>query len=77
MNKSISKSRFKAQALEIFRQVERTGTPVIITDRGTPVLKLTPFHEDADASLRALRGTVTKYASPTKPVGEHDWESGE
>jgi hypothetical protein len=27
-----SKSRFKAQALELFRQVERSGKP-IITDR--------------------------------------------
>jgi prevent-host-death family protein len=76
MSKSVSKSRFKAQALELFRQVERTGAPIVITDRGTPVLKVMPYREDAEASLRALRGTVSKYTSPTKPVGEHDWESG-
>ena len=39
MPTTVSKSRFKAKALELFRQVERTGKPIIITDRGTPVLK--------------------------------------
>jgi prevent-host-death family protein len=35
MNK-ISKSQFKAKALELFRQVEATGEPLIITDNGQP-----------------------------------------
>lgn len=76
MRKSISKSRFKAQALEFFREVERTGAPIIITDRGTPVLTLSPYRKDASQALKALRGTVSKFTAPTKPVGEHDWESG-
>jgi hypothetical protein len=29
----VSKSRSKAQALEIFRRIESTGEPVIVTDR--------------------------------------------
>jgi prevent-host-death family protein len=70
----ISKSRFKARALEIFREVERTGQPVIITDRGKPVLKLIPYRDDPAAALRALRDTVVRYDAPTKPVGEDDWE---
>ena len=73
---SISKSRFKARALELFRQVERTGRPIIITDRGTPVLKVMPYREDPESALRVLRESVIKYESPTKPVGEDDWESG-
>lgn len=72
---TVSKSRFKAIALELFRQVERTGTPIIITDRGTPVLKLTPYREDPDAALKVLRESVVKYTAPTKPVGEDDWDS--
>jgi len=75
MPDSISKSRFKARALELFRQVERTGQPIIITDRGTPVLKLMPYREDPQAALRMLRESVAKYDAPTKPVGEDDWES--
>jgi prevent-host-death family protein len=73
---TVSKSRFKAQALELFRQVERTGQPIIITDRGTPVLKLSPYRADPEAALRVLRESVVKYDAPTKPVGDDDWESG-
>jgi prevent-host-death family protein len=43
MTNTVSKSTFKAKALELFRQVERTGTPIVITDRGVPVLTLSPF----------------------------------
>jgi prevent-host-death family protein len=73
---SISKSRFKAHALELFRQVEQTGQPIIITDHGTPVLKISPYRDDPAAALRALRETVVKYDAPTKPVAEDDWENG-
>jgi len=72
---SVSKSRFKARALELFRQVERTGQPIIITDRGVPVLKLMPYRDDPEAALKILRESVVKYDSPTKPVGEKDWEA--
>jgi len=75
MSTTVSKSRFKARALELFRQVERTGQPIIITDRGTPVLKVTPYREDPEAAVRLLRESVIKYDAPTKPVGEDDWES--
>ena len=75
MPTTVSKSRFKAQALEYFRQVERTGKPIIITDRGTPVLKLAPYHEDPEAAIKLLRESVVKYTAPTKPVGADDWES--
>ena len=77
MSTSVSKSRFKARALEFFRQVERTGQPIIITDHGTPVLKIMPYREDPDAALRVLRESVVKYDAPTKPVGEDDWESNQ
>ena len=73
----VSKSRFKAHALEFFRQVEVSGKPLIITDRGKPVLQLVPYSEDPDAAIRVLRDTVLKYRAPTRPVGEEDWESGE
>ena len=73
---TVSKSRFKAQALELFRQVERTGKPITITDRGKPVLKLVPYRDDPEAAVRVLRESVVKYRNPTKPVGDDEWESG-
>jgi len=35
---TVSKTQFKAQALQYFRQVEQTGQEVVITDRGRPVV---------------------------------------
>ena len=73
---TVSKSKFKAQALELFRQVERTGKPITITDRGKPVLKLVPYRADPEAAVRVLRETVIKYRAPTSPVDDDEWESG-
>jgi prevent-host-death family protein len=75
MPPKVSKSRFKAQALEFFREVERTGQPIVITNHGKPVLKIVPYREDPAAALRLLRETVVKYRAPTEPVAEEDWES--
>lgn len=75
MDTTVSKSRFKAQALEYFRQVEQSGQPIIITDHGTPVLKLIPYRPDPDRSLRMLRDTVVSYRAPTEPVDDDQWES--
>ena len=76
MTSSVSKSRFKAHALEYFRQVEQSGKPLVITDRGKPVLRLVPYRSDPESSVRLLRESVVKYGAPTRPVGEGDWESG-
>jgi antitoxin (DNA-binding transcriptional repressor) of toxin-antitoxin stability system len=57
--------------------VERTGRPLIITDRGVPVLQIVPYQRDPGEALRALRDSVVRYESPMAPVGEEDWESAE
>lgn len=75
MVKMISKSRFKARALALFREVERTGRELIITDRGTPVLKLVPYRADPQGALRVLRDTVVRYEAPMKPVADSEWEA--
>ncbi len=75
METQVSKSRFKAKALEYFRQIESTGHGLIITDRDRPVLEIRPYRPDPDAALRALRGSVVRYDEPTEPVGAEDWEA--
>ena len=72
---TISKSRFKARALEYFRQVEDTGNELIITDHGRPVLKVIPYAADPARALAALRGSVLRFDDPTAPVGVDDWEA--
>ena len=67
---TVSQSGFKARALEYFRQVEKSRKPLIITDRGKPVLRVVPFSEDPEDILQELRGSALKYEDPTKPVCE-------
>ncbi len=75
MKQSISKSEFKARALYYFRQVQKTGKDLVITDRGQPVLKVVPYSEDPAQVMRDLRHSVLKYEYPTEPVALEDWES--
>jgi len=75
VDNTISKSQFKPKALEIFREIEKTGKPLIITDRGKPVLKIAPYSEDPAESLRLLRNSVVKYTDPLEPVGLNDWDA--
>lgn len=75
MTDVVSKSAFKARALEYFRLVERTGSELIVADRGKPVVKIVPYKQDPAAALKALRGSVLSYTDPTEPVAVEDWES--
>ncbi len=71
----VSKSQFKPKAFEYFRMVEEERRTIVITDRGTPVLKIVPYLEDDDADLAALRGALVSYDDPLEPVGD-PWEAG-
>ena len=74
METEISKSKFKARALEIFRTIEETGEPVVITDRGTPSLIVQKLGAPLAANVK-LKGSVLHYEDPFTPVGEDDWEA--
>lgn len=70
----VSKSQFKAKALEYLRRVEATGEPVIITDKGRPTIELRRLRTEQRTPLERLRGSVIEYHSPTEPVSTDDWE---
>lgn len=74
MNQEIvTKSEFKARALEYFRQIEASGRPVVITDRGQPTLEIRKYRADQRPPLEKLRGSVVKFSNPMEPVGEDNW----
>jgi len=75
MGIQVSKSQFKAKALEFFRQVETSGEPVVVTDHGQPKLEVRPYKPDTRNPLDVLRGSVLRYDNPTAPVAEDDWEA--
>ncbi|AEI78617.1 hypothetical protein CNE_1c33120 [Cupriavidus necator N-1] len=72
----ISKTEFKARALEYFRQIEASGDPVIVTDHGKPTLEVRPYRGLERDPLQVLRGTVLRYDAPTEPV-DVEWEAGQ
>jgi antitoxin (DNA-binding transcriptional repressor) of toxin-antitoxin stability system len=75
MTNHISKSQFKAKALELFRRVETTGVPLVITDNGQPKLEIRRYQPPNRNPLDELRGSVLYYHRPTDPVGDEDWDA--
>ena len=71
--KLISKTEFKAHALEVLRDIEQSGQPRVITVRGKPTLEIRKLRQKEIAPLELLRGTVIKYDDASAPVADDDW----
>ncbi|WP_027781084.1 MULTISPECIES: type II toxin-antitoxin system Phd/YefM family antitoxin [Burkholderia] len=71
----VSKSEFKARALEYFRLVEASGESLIVTDHGKPTLEIRPYRSRQAQPLDILRGSVMRYDNPLDPIAEDDWEA--
>ena len=76
-NNHVSKSEFKAKALEFFRQVEASGESLIVTDHGKPTLEVRPYRELKRNPLDVLRGSAMRYDNPTDPIAIDDWKAAE
>lgn len=71
----VSKSEFKARALEHFRLIEASGEGLIVTDHGKPTLEIRPYRSREAQPLDILRGSVMRYDNPLDPIAEDDWEA--
>ena len=79
---TVSKGKLKAKMLEYFREVERSGEPLIVTDHGREVLEVRPLVKPrvtAADVLAAYRGGGQPAAEISeeelmKPLPEEDWE---
>jgi antitoxin (DNA-binding transcriptional repressor) of toxin-antitoxin stability system len=74
VKKKVSKSVFKARALEFCREVEASGESLILTDHGRPVLEVRPYKEDELDPLETLQRSVVRYERPTDPIADDEWE---
>ncbi|KDB06245.1 prevent-host-death family protein [Burkholderia sp. lig30] len=72
----VSKSEFKAKALEYFRQVEASGESVVVTDHGKPALEVRPYRSIDRNPLDVLRGSVVRHDDPEAPVDVR-WAAGQ
>lgn len=70
----ISKTQFKAKALEFFRQIETSGESVVITDHGKPSLEIRPYRNEDRNPLEILQGSIIRYDDPTAPV-DVEWKA--
>jgi prevent-host-death family protein len=62
--KSISAGKFKDQCLRIMDRVARTRTPVVVSKRKQPIVKVVPYRA-ADESRGGLEGSILhEHGSP-------------
>lgn len=81
--KTVSKGKLKAKMLEYFREVERTGEPLVVTDHGRKVLEVRSWNEPktmtAEEVLARYRAGTTSQGEISeeelmKPLPLEDWE---
>lgn len=66
--KHVSKGVLKSHMLEYFREIERTGKELIVTDHRRPVLKIIPLEqkpESTDAIFKPYRNRIKYYEDLT------------
>lgn len=73
----VSKSQFKAKALEYFRQVQSSGEPIVVTDHGKPAVEVRPVTaEEKPDPFERLKGSVLWYDRPFDPaVDPEEWDA--
>jgi antitoxin (DNA-binding transcriptional repressor) of toxin-antitoxin stability system len=70
---TIAVGRFKDTCLKTLDEVARTKTPVVVTKRGRPIVKLVPFVEPA--ARRTLAGSIVTETGDPFTTGE-SWDAG-
>jgi prevent-host-death family protein len=54
--KQMPAGAFKARCLAVMKQVQATGEPVVVTRRGSPVVKVVPVEPENDSIFGFMRG---------------------
>jgi len=70
----VSKTEFKAKALQLLRIVEETGGTLLVSDRGKPTIEVRPFRGEIRDTHEMLKASVMTYEAPCEPV-EVGWEA--
>ncbi|MCP5005179.1 MAG: prevent-host-death protein [Planctomycetes bacterium] len=71
---TISKSKLKAKMLGVFREIEKTGEEIIVTDNRKPVLKIVPLTKKKtfDEVFADVQGKL-KYTEEIFKSTEDEW----
>ncbi|MBI2601678.1 MAG: prevent-host-death protein [Deltaproteobacteria bacterium] len=71
----VSKGSLKARMLEYFREVERTGTELIVLDHNKPVLRITAIEREKNTAgevFRKDRGKIKYHEDINAPTTD-EW----
>jgi len=71
--KRINAGKFKDQCLGIMDAVAQTRTPVVVTKRGKPLVKVVPYTEAA-GSKSSLAGSILRETGDPFGTGE-SWDA--
>ena len=76
MSITISKSKLKANMLQIFRELEASGGELIVTDRDKPVLRIVPIQEkrSVDEAFAQFRSGVSYDKDALDEPTMDEWE---
>jgi len=71
---TISKSKLKANMLQIFRELESSGKTLIVTDHNKPVLQIVPIRKGKSVVelFADLQGKVLFHEDPDTPTSD-EW----
>jgi prevent-host-death family protein len=72
--RKIAAAKFKAQCLAVMDQVAQSGSPVVITKHGKPVVKVVPANEGEDEIFGALAGIARITGDIENTVPASEWE---
>lgn len=74
--KKASKSALKAKMFEYFRDLEKNGGELIVTDFGKPVFKIVPYKEKLTSSevFKDIQGKIKFDKDSLLEPTEAEWE---
>ena len=66
--KRMAAGTFKARCLAVMKKVQATGEPVIVTKRGTPVVKVVPVQSEKNDIFGIMIGKVKIIGDIESPI---------
>ena len=72
--KHIPAGTFKARCLAVMKKVQATGEPVIVTKRGTPIVRVVPVQSEKNEIFGFMKGKVKIVGDIESPIPV-EWEN--